>query len=120
MISLRSLLHNNHADAKMIGLVVDIFVTLIVSVLVLYNVASSIDYTTANENIAENVYGFTDGATVGDDTNASWAAFNATVPATNGSTDILDQVATFYQIAPIIGIVVVAVVILGYVNKIGG
>ena len=106
---------DNHADAKMVGVVVAIFITLIISVLVLYNVAGSIDYTSANENIAENVYGHT--APGGGADASSW---NGTVPATNSSNNILDQAATFFQIAPIIGIVVVAVVILGYVGKIGG
>ena len=44
---------------------------------------------------------------------------NATFAA-NSTQDTLDQAGTFFSVAPIIAIVVVAVVILGYVGKIGG
>ena len=86
---------NNHADVKMIGAVVGIFITLIIAVLVFYNIAGSIDTTTIDAELT----GY---------------------PAQNATNDTLAQAATFFQIAPIIGIVVVAVVILGYVSKIGG
>jgi uncharacterized membrane protein len=112
---MRQLIKNTNADIKMVGAVVGIFITLIISVLVVYTMASGIDYTTANENIAENVYGYTQPGGGADA--SSW---NGTTPATNGSNNILDQAATFFQIAPIIGIVIVAVVILGYVSRIGG
>jgi len=79
----------------MIGAVVGIFITLIIAVLVFYNIAGSIDATTVDASLTGT-------------------------PAQNATDDTLDQAATFFQIAPIIGIVVVAVVILGYVNKIGG
>jgi len=107
---MKPFLEDNEANVKMVGAVVAILVTLIISVVIFYNIAGSIDYDTANENIAENVYGLT----------ANTDEYNATVPATNGSNDILDQAATFYTIAPIVAIVIVAVVILGYVGKIGG
>jgi len=112
---------NEHADVRMIGGVVALLVTLIVSVLVFYSIAGGVDYTTANEKIAENVYGYGNG--VGTDlngTSSDWEQFNATTPASNASDDTLDQAGTFYEIAPIIAIVIVAVVILGYVGKIQG
>jgi len=111
-------LSDEQAEVKMVGMVIGIFITIIISVLVLYNIAGSIDYDNANQNIAENVYGY--GADATDETgiNEAWEQYNATTPATNGSDDTLDQAATFFQIAPIIGIVIVAVVILGYVSKI--
>jgi len=105
----------------MVGAVVAIFVTLIISVLVFYNIAASIDTSNADGNVAENVYGFTPGPNNGDETgnNEEWENYNQSTVATNGTDDTLAQAATFFQIAPIIGIVVVAVVILGYVGKIG-
>jgi len=116
---MKKFISNEEADAKMVGMVVGLLVTIIISVLIFYNIAGSMDYTSANENIAENVYGYGDG--VGTDlngTSSDWEQFNATTPASNGSDDTLDQAATFFQIAPIIAIVIVAVVILGYVSRI--
>ena len=92
---MRKILKNNHADVRMIGAVVGILITLIIAVLVFYNIAGSIDTTTI------------DGELTG-------------TPSANATDDTLAQAATFFQIAPIIAIVVVAVVILGYVSKIGG
>ena len=86
---------NNQANVQMIGAVVGILITLIIAVLVFYNVASSIDTTTID------------------------ASFDGT-PSANATNDTLSQAGTFFSIAPIIGVVAVAVVILGYVNRIGG
>ena len=94
---MRSLLHDKHADIKMVGAVVGILVTLIVAVLVFYNIAGSIDTTTIDASIGG--------------TN--------TTPAANATDETLSQASTFFSIAPIIAIVVVAVVILGYVSRIG-
>lgn len=91
----RKLKGNNDADVRMVGAVVGILVTLIIAVLVFYNIAGSIDTTTID------------------------AALTGT-PAANATDATLDQAATFFSIAPIIAIVVVAVVILGYVSRIGG
>lgn len=93
--SMKSFLKNDHADVRMIGAVVGILITLIIAVLVFYNIAGSIDTTTIDAELTGT-------------------------PAANATDDTLDQAATFFQIAPIIAIVVVAVVILGYVGKIGG
>ena len=82
-------------NVQMIGAVVGILITLIIAVLVFYNVAASIDTTTID------------------------ASFDGT-PSANATEATLDQASTFFTIAPIIGIVAVAVVILGYVNRIGG
>jgi len=97
-MKLERLIKNEDADVKMIGAVVGILITIIIAVLVFYNIAGSIDTTTIDDNIG------------GAKTNYSQ----------NATSDIMDQSATFFQIAPIIAIVVVAVVILGYVNRIGG
>ena len=91
---MRSLLKDQKADIKMIGAVVGILVTLIVAVLVFYNIAGSIDTTTIDAGLTGT-------------------------PAANATDDTLSQASTFFSIAPIIAIVVVAVVILGYVSRIG-
>ena len=90
---LRNIRTDNEADVKMIGGVVGILVTLIIAVLVFYNIAASIDTTTVDAGLTGT-------------------------PAANATTDTLDQAATFFTIAPIIAIVVVAVVILKYVGQI--
>ncbi len=99
----------------MVGAIVGILVTLIVAVLVYYNIALAIDTSSVDTNIKENVYGLTE-VNDNDAANATW---NATAPAANATDDNLDQAGTFFTIAPIIAIVVVAVVILNYVSKIG-
>jgi len=83
----------------MVGSAVGLLITLIIVVLIYYNIsASSIQ-------------------PVGTDT--SWASqmHNASRNAT-GNVD--SQAATFFTIAPIIAVVIVAVVIIGYVQRIGG
>jgi len=90
---LRNIRTDNEADVKMIGGVVGILVTLIIAVLVFYNIAASIDYSSADAVLPGS-------------------------PAENATTDTMDQAATFFTIAPIIAIVVVAVVILKYVGQI--
>jgi len=90
---MKPILKNDEADVKMIGAVVGILVTLIIAVLVFYNIAASIDVTTID------------------------AEFTGT-PAANATDATLEQAETFWSIAPIICIVIVAVVILGYVSRI--
>jgi len=107
---MRRLMKNNHADVKMIGMVVAIFVTLMVSVIVVFTMASNTSFTTEQERSINAARGYT----------VNTDSYNNSTAAGNSSGDILSQAGTFFQIAPIIGIVVVAVVILGYVSKIGG
>ena len=106
---MKSLIKDDHADVKMIGAVVGILITLIIAILVFYSVSSSVgsNLTDLDTDSAAN-------------TNMGADAQANTTYVTNATNDILDQSATFFQIAPIIAIVVVAVVILGYVGKIGG
>ena len=92
-MKLRNLIENKEADSRMIGMVVGVLVTIIIAVLVFYNIAGSIDASTVDAELTGT-------------------------PAQNATDDVLDQAATFFQIAPIIAIVLVAVVILGYVSKI--
>ena len=77
----------------MIGAVVGILVTLIIAVLVFYNVAWSIDASSIDEDLTGT-------------------------PTQNATDSTLDQAATFFTIAPIIAIVIVAVIILKYVGDI--
>jgi len=97
---MRSLYDDTHADTRMIGGVIGILVTLIIAVLVFYNITASIDMTTLD-----------------DDFNLTGAGASET-PVSNASNAVLDQAATFFTIAPIIAIVVVAVVVLKYVGSI--
>ena len=90
---MRTLLQNKEGSIKMIGAVVGILVTLIIAVLVFYNIAASIDTTSIDADLTGT-------------------------PAANATDATLDQAGTFFSIAPIIAIVIVAVVILGYVSKI--
>ena len=100
-------LEDDKGNVQMIGAVVGILVTLIIAVLVFYNVATALDNSTVDANIRENVYG--EGGTV-------WK--NGTTFAQNATDDTLSQAATFFTIAPIIAIVIVAVIILKYVGDI--
>jgi len=83
---------NETGSVKMVGMVVGILVTLVIAVLIFYNVAGSIDA----DDIDDDLTG---------------------TPAENATTDTLDQAATFFTIAPILAIVIVAVVIIGYVTR---
>jgi len=91
---MQKLMKNKEASVQMIGAVVGILITLIIAVLVFYNVAGSIDTTGIDADLTGT-------------------------PSANATDDTLDQAGTFFSIAPIIGVVAVAVVILGYVNRIG-
>jgi len=102
---MKSLRADDNADVKMIGGVVGILVTLMISILVFYNIAASIDSSSVDTDLQQT--GLAGGA----------ATHNYTYAA-NATGDILDQTATFFTIAPIIAIVVVAVLILQYVGKI--
>ena len=101
---MKKFLKDENANIQMIGTVVGIFVTLIIAVLVLYNVLGSIDYSTVDDNLADQLTN--DGV-------------NDEAYAENASVALMDQSNTFFTIAPIIGVVVVAVIILGYVSRIG-
>lgn len=94
---MRKLLKNTEGNVKMIGAVAGILIMLIISILIFYNIIVSIDYTTVDADVG----------------------MTQTTDAHNASTDLTDQAATFFTIAPIVAIVIVAVVILGYVSKIG-
>lgn len=104
---MKQILNDDKANVKMVGSVVGLLVMIIISVLVFYNMAAS---------VAQNQDALDDDV-AGAMGKGTWPATNTT-EAGNATDDILGQTATFFTIAPIIAIVIVAVVILGYVSKI--
>ena len=97
---------HDHAQMAMVGAAIGLFITLIIAIILYYNIASAIDTTAIDANFNKDVVG--------------WAGTNGSRPAYNATTGINDQAATFFTIAPIVGIVIVAVVVIGYVQRIGG
>ena len=79
----------------MVGAAVGLLITLIIAVLIYYNIAQGIDTTGIDAKLP------------GD-------------PAKNATTNINNQAATFFVIAPITAVVIVAVVVISYVQKIQG
>ena len=90
---MRKLLRNKEADSRMITLVIGIMITLAISILIFYNIMGNIDTTTIDSDLTGT-------------------------PAANATNEVLDQAEVFYTLAPLIVIVIVAVVIIGYVSKI--
>ena len=88
--------HNKEGETKVVTMVISFLMVLGISVLIFYNIMASIDTTTIDAN---------------------FGGTNMT-PALNGTTEVLDQAATFYQVAPILAIVIIAVVIIAYVKKV--
>jgi len=78
----------------MVGAAVGLLITLIIVVLIYYNIAASINTTAVD-------------------------ALLPGTPAGNATANINSQASTFFTIAPIIAIVIVAVVVIGYVQRIG-
>lgn len=108
---MRKLFRNTHGNA-LIGAAVAIFVTIMVSIVIYFSIAGSIDNQDLDYRIAENI--FNDPAGGNDDYR------NNTTFAANATTSVNNQMETFYSIAPLIGIIVVAVIVLMYVSRIGG
>lgn len=87
-------LKNKEGNIAMVGAVVSLLIMLIISALVFYNVAGAIDTTTIDAGLTGT-------------------------PSANATEEVLDQAAVFYAVAPILALVIVAVVILAYVKRIG-
>jgi hypothetical protein len=85
----------------MVGTAVGLLITLIICVIIFYNIAGS-TYHTPN---------YTGETTT---QSALWNQSN------NATATTISQTNTFFTIAPIIAIVIVAVVVIGYVQRIGG
>ena len=85
---------NDKAQANMLGAAIGILITLIICVLIYYNIAGSIDTTTIDAKLEGT-------------------------PAANATDNANSQAATFFTIAPIISVVIVAEVVISYVKHIG-
>jgi heme/copper-type cytochrome/quinol oxidase subunit 2 len=92
---MRKLFKSNLAQAGMVGAAIGILITIIIGALIYFSVAGSLDTTSIDAKL--------DGT-----------------PAANATTNANNQASTFFTIAPIIAVVIVAVVVIGYVNRIGG
>ena len=88
------MLRDKNAALQDVTTAVGILVTLIICVLIFYNIAATIDVDDLDSNFAN-----------------AW-------PVENSTNSTLDQAYTFFSIAPIIVIVIVAVVILKYVGMV--
>lgn len=101
---MRSLTRNKLAQMGMVGSAVGLLITLIIVVLIYWNISAS-TYDSFPEGNTTLYGAYKSGL------------YNA---SHNASTTINDQATTFFTIAPIIAVVIVAVVVIGYVQRIGG
>jgi uncharacterized integral membrane protein len=99
----RILYGKDRAQMGMVGAAVGLLITLIIVVLIYYNITASIDTSSIDRKMGWN-----------------GSALDKYTPAANATKSINEQAATFFVIAPIIAIVIVAVVVIGYVQRIGG
>ena len=83
----------------MIGAAIAIAVTLMISILIVYSIAASVNPVTLNKKIYPNT--------------------PLANPAGNATNSTFSGLSTFYTIAPLIIVVLAAVVILNYVTKVG-
>jgi len=83
----------------MLGSAVGLLITLIIVVVIYYNIAAS------------------SAQPAGTDTSHLSQMRNASINATNS---VNSQAATFFTIAPIVSLVIVAALIIAYVQRIGG
>ncbi len=96
---MRKLIPNTHADLNMILGAVVVMVMLAISIVIVWNVVGAIDTTDLDTAVDGN---FIDSGA-------------ASTEASNATTDLTDNLETFYTVAPIVLIVMAAVGILGYV-----
>ena len=101
---MRHLLKEKSGQMAMVGAAIGLLVTCLIAVIVFYNIQASTVNTFPNGNTT--LYGaYRSGL------------YNA---SHNASGQIGSQAATFFTIAPIVSVVIVAVVVIGYVARIGG
>jgi len=112
---MKKLLKNNHADISAVTTSVAIIVMIVISIVIVYNIATSLNMGNVDDTIAEQIYGYSQTNWDAGGSNASRAAHNATMPGANATDEVLSHSETFYTLAPLIVIVLIAVVILGYV-----
>jgi len=94
----RQFIHEDKGQMQMVGAAVGLFITIIICILIYYNITASTQQTP------------------GTDTSRASQLRNA---SRNATSKINSQAATFFTIAPIIGVVIVAVVVISYVKQIG-
>jgi hypothetical protein len=104
---MRNLKQNNLAQAGMVGLAVGILITIIIGVMIYFSIAGSLDTTTIDTKM-------------GGTYNATSGVWSGPHPLTNATNSANAQANTFFTIAPIVAVAIVAVVVIGYVNRIGG
>ena len=104
----RRLVHHNKGEASAVTSVITFLLVLGIAVLLVYNIMGAVQPGTDLEHKVNEARGYTPGF---DDWNNSTSAGNAT-------GEILSQTATFFQVAPILAIVIVAMVIIAYVKKV--
>ena len=90
---------NKEASVQMIGAAIAIAVTIMISILIVYSIGASINPVTLNKKVYPNN--------------------PAANPVGNATNATYSGLATFYTIAPLIIVVLAAVVILNYVTKVG-
>ena len=100
------------ANIEMITMGIIAAVMFAIAIPIIFNVAGSLDLTTIDTKLKENVYGQTYPADGGTAANASQAAYNVTLPSANATDNVLTQINSFFAIGPIYLVVVVAVGII--------
>ena len=101
---MRGLKNNNQGDIGGVGQAIAITIALIMSLLIIYSIAVSINAHTLDAKFAA--------------TPASGMPGTASLVG-NSTNSTLSGLQTFYTISPLIIIVIAAVIILGYVTKFG-
>ena len=107
---MKKLWKNNHADMNMIISAVIIVIMLAIGVVIIFNIFAAIDTSTIDATIKGGKI-----TNLGDGQDAYNVSWNNTHPAGNATTNLQNNVETFFTVAPIIVIVMAAVGILAYV-----
>ena len=99
---MRKLLHDNYgvSAVSLVGAAIAIFILLIIGITVFFNIAADLDPTTLDTRLEST--GATEGGSVQNATNSSVTMFS-----------------TFSEVAPVIGLVIIAVAILGVIKYLG-
>jgi len=105
---LRKLIHNDkaEADTAIVSKVIAVFITIFIAILLVYTIAGSMNAHDTDKDLWGPTWD-----------NGTAQMYNRT-PMQNATNNSIDQSATVFTIAPIIAIVMVAVVILRYVGMI--
>lgn len=99
--------NNAEADTAVVSKVIAVFITIFVAILLVYTIAGSMNAHDTDKDLWGPTWN-----------NGSGGLAYNTTPMQNATNNSIEQSATFFTIAPIIAIVMVAVVILRYVGMI--